>query len=261
MPTFPKYRGNLPECLNPLDPGHYWLLAYWVYFRPSALSCYLYQAAPECKDLRGLRKVRLTWSITAYRNLYLMLPVAVLLFALLVGSLVGLYLLWTLQGHTDWVKAVAVTPDSLQAVSAGADSTVRVWDLKSGKSLRTLEGHTASVNAVAVTPDSLQAVSAGDDSTARVWDLKSGKFLRTLQGHTTQVLGVAVTPDSQQAVSAGADGTLRVWDLKSGKSLRTLQGHSYPVRSVAVTSNGEQVISASADGSLRLWDLKSGAAV
>ena len=47
MPTFPTYSGELPQCLNPLNPRHYWLVAYWVFFRPTALKCYLYQANPE----------------------------------------------------------------------------------------------------------------------------------------------------------------------------------------------------------------------
>ena len=47
MPTFPTYRGELPQCLNPRNLHHYLLLAYWVYFRPTALKCYLYQADPE----------------------------------------------------------------------------------------------------------------------------------------------------------------------------------------------------------------------
>ena len=258
MPTFPKYRGNLPECLNPLDPSHYCLLAYWVYFRPTALNCYLYQAAPECKDLRGLSKVRRTWTITAYRNLYLMLPVAVLLFALLVGLVVGLYLLWTLQGHTDWVRSVTVIPNSQQAVSAGADSTLRVWNLKNGKSIRTWKAHTASINAVAVTSDAEQVVSAGADGTLGVWYLKNGESLATLEGHTAPVNAVAVTPDGQQAISASLDGILKVWDLKSGKSLRTLQGHTASINAVAVTPDSQQVVSAGADGTLRVWELKSG---
>jgi len=41
MPTFPTYRGELPQCLDPLNLRHYFLLAYWVYFRPTALKCYL----------------------------------------------------------------------------------------------------------------------------------------------------------------------------------------------------------------------------
>jgi WD40 repeat protein len=38
-----------------------------------------------------------------------------------------------LQGQTDWVTAVAVTPDGQRAVSASADGTLRVWNLQSGE--------------------------------------------------------------------------------------------------------------------------------
>jgi hypothetical protein len=47
MPTFPTYDGELPQCLNPLNPRHYGLVLYWVFFRPTALKCYLYQASPD----------------------------------------------------------------------------------------------------------------------------------------------------------------------------------------------------------------------
>jgi hypothetical protein len=36
--TFPSYRGSIPRYLNPLYLRHYFLLAYWVYFRPTAGS-------------------------------------------------------------------------------------------------------------------------------------------------------------------------------------------------------------------------------
>ncbi len=133
MPTFPKYRGELPQCLNPWNHRHYWLLGYWVYFRPTALHCYLYEAAPEEYQQQGWSKVRRTWHIPAYRSLYLMAPVAVVLFALLLGLLVGIWLLWTLQSHIRPIIAVAVTPDGKQVVSASEDKTLKVWDIKIGK--------------------------------------------------------------------------------------------------------------------------------
>jgi hypothetical protein len=46
MPTFPTYDGHLPQCLNPLNPRHYLLVLYWVFFRPTALKCYLYYSDP-----------------------------------------------------------------------------------------------------------------------------------------------------------------------------------------------------------------------
>ncbi|MEK8022144.1 MAG: hypothetical protein VSS75_035145, partial [Candidatus Parabeggiatoa sp.] len=86
MPNFPTYRGELPACLNPLNPRHYFLLAYWVFFRPTALKCYLYQADPELyKWGKGKEALFGTRHILAYRNLYLMAPIIALFFGFLVA--------------------------------------------------------------------------------------------------------------------------------------------------------------------------------
>ena len=113
----------------------------------------------------------------------------------------GTSLVRTLSGHTDMVRAVAVTPDGRYAVSGSYDGTLRVWDLASGETVRTLSGHTGEVSAVAVTPDGRCAVSGSWDDTLRVWDLASGETVRTLSGHTGSVRALAVTPDGRQAVS------------------------------------------------------------
>ena len=56
----------------------------------------------------------------------------------------GTGLLRTLEGHSESVRGVAVTPDGRRAVSASEDQTLKVWDLESGRELRTLEGHSDS---------------------------------------------------------------------------------------------------------------------
>jgi WD40 repeat protein len=38
----------------------------------------------------------------------------------------------TLEGHTNWVYACAVTPDGLHVVSASGDHTLKVWEPLSG---------------------------------------------------------------------------------------------------------------------------------
>ena len=74
------------------------------------------------------------------------------------------------------------------------NSTLRLWDLRSGACLLTLQGHTGYVYGVACfsLPDgSPRAISAGNDRTLRVWDPLAGASLVTLEGHTSAVLGVA----------------------------------------------------------------------
>ena len=44
-------------------------------------------------------------------------------------------------GHTDFVFAVAVSPDGRFIVSGSGDRTVKVWDAQSGALLRSLKGH------------------------------------------------------------------------------------------------------------------------
>jgi len=170
----------------------------------------------------------------------------------------GTALLRTLEGHSDWVNHVAVSPDGRRAVSTSRDKTLKVWDLESGRRVCTLEGHSSYVFGVAVSPDGRRVISGSSDYTLKVWDLESGREARTLEGHSGVVCGVAVTPDGRRAVSASHDLTLKVWDLEAGCELHTLRGHSAAVNDVAVTPDGQRAVSASSDGKLKLWDLETG---
>ena len=77
-------------------------------------------------------------------------------------------LLRTLQGHTDWVRAVAVAPDGT-IITASDDQTVRLWNPNTGDTIRTLTGHTGGVTAVAVAADGT-IITASDDQTVRIWN-------------------------------------------------------------------------------------------
>jgi WD40 repeat protein len=164
----------------------------------------------------------------------------------------------TLDGHTGWVRACAVTADGSRVVSASDDHTLRVWDLDAGRTLVTLEHHASEVRACAVTPDGRHVVSASNDGTLKIWDLDTGRVLATLDGHTAAVTACAVTPDGRRVVSASWDRTLKIWDLDTGRALATLGGHAFGVTACAVTPDGRRVISASIDRTLKIWDLDTG---
>lgn len=173
-----------------------------------------------------------------------------------------------LAGHTQFVEALAITPDGRTIISGGQDKTLRVWDLKSGRLLHLLEGHKAMVTLIAITPDGRKVVSGSPDKTLRVWDLSSGKCLHTLEGHTDSIGAIAITPDGRRVVSgakdifSGKDSTLRVWELESGKCLRILEGNKGSITVLAITPDGRRAISNSGTTSgaraIRIWDLVRG---
>ena len=90
----------------------------------------------------------------------------------------------TLQGHTDWVRGVALSNDGAQVATCSDDKTAVVWDSSSGSQISRLEGHTDFVNSVAWSPGNMLVGTASKDKTAAVWDAGSGQQVFMLQGHS-----------------------------------------------------------------------------
>jgi WD40 repeat protein len=44
----------------------------------------------------------------------------------------------TLQGHTDWVRSVAFSPDGRMLASGSKDGTIKYWDARTNACLKTL---------------------------------------------------------------------------------------------------------------------------
>jgi WD40 repeat protein len=164
-----------------------------------------------------------------------------------------------LEGHTDLMGAVAISPDNRRIASGNNDHSARLWDADTGKELRSFEGHLFEVTSVAFTADGKRLFSGNKDGTARLWDTESGKELRKLEGHTRWIWSVAISPDGSRALSCcSGDGDVRLWDLPKGEEIRRLEGHQPDVKSVAFSPDGRQALSAGNDGTLRLWDLATG---
>jgi type VI secretion system ImpB/VipA family protein len=162
-----------------------------------------------------------------------------------------------LEGHTDSVWAVTFLPDGFTALSGGADNTLRLWYLGTGREADRFEGHTEGVTGVAVTADGRRALSGSLDGSLRLWDL-SGSLIRVITGHADEVTSVALTRDGRHALSGSRDGTVRLWDVETGQEVRRLEGHTDWVHAVALSPDGSHALSGGKDRVLRLWDVKTG---
>lgn len=60
-------------------------------------------------------------------------------------------------------------------VSGGADKSVIIWDVSTGKTLKRYRGHGGKVTCVKFNEDSSVAISGSQDNTIIFWDMKSRK--------------------------------------------------------------------------------------
>ena len=167
----------------------------------------------------------------------------------------------TLTGHSQSIKAIAITPDGKQAISSSYDNTLIHWDLHTGKAVKILCEHTREINTVSITPDGQWAISGSSDKICILWDLNRRIDIKRLMEHTDSINAVAITPDGKQAVSASDDRTCILWNLVTGISLKKLIGHKDKINDITITPNGRFALSASNDLTCILWDLENGAAL
>jgi WD40 repeat protein len=164
-------------------------------------------------------------------------------------------LLRTLDGHTNLIWDVAFSPDGRRLVSASADQTARVWDVKTGRELVRMRDHAQVVQEARFSPDGRRIASTSDDSTVKVWDADTGEVLHTLRGHAVTTAGVAFSRDGRRIASSSLDGTVKIWDATGGEELLTLRGPGRGVFSV-VFGPEDQWLAATCriDRTICLWE-------
>ena len=78
----------------------------------------------------------------------------------------------------DGVRCVAIDPvDNEWFITGSNDTTMKVWDLATGKLKTTLAGHVMTVRDVAVSDRHPYLFSVSEDKTVKCWDLRKTKLL------------------------------------------------------------------------------------
>jgi WD40 repeat protein len=125
-------------------------------------------------------------------------------------------------GHSDWVTAVAFSPDFESLFSASQDELVFIWRV--GAAYRE-ERHcplkpvhmraSAGIWSIAVSFDSKIVATGHDDGTATVWEVQGTKNVMTISGHSGPVRSVALDPLSQTLATGSGDGRAKLWNIRN----------------------------------------------
>jgi len=78
---------------------------------------------------------------------------------------------------------------------------VKLWDYKTGNSLKNFKGHRNGVNCIRFNDSTTRMISSSDDETVIIWDIESGEKIRALRGHQQRIIVVIYSRDYEFILS------------------------------------------------------------
>jgi WD40 repeat protein len=168
-------------------------------------------------------------------------------------------------GHLGWVHGLDFSSDGNRIVTGGADGTIRMFDLASGRSIGApISSGQGQVTAVSFSPSGDRVMSVGSDGTGRLWDLAGQQLAQFIaQG---RFLAVSFNKAGTLVATSGIEGTVRLW-LPSGIPIATIaarrgalvaevSGADFGAPSLSFSPDGERLLVPQDGGRAAIWRLQ-----
>jgi hypothetical protein len=151
----------------------------------------------------------------------------------------------TLAGASDWVNAVAFSPDGTRLAAGTSDASVLVWNL-AGRSLAATLPQAQPVTSLAW--DGPRALAAGDaDGTVSTWRLPSPVLLTG-----SPAFDAAYSPDGA-LLAVSTQAGLQLWNPVTRQRLATAPVAGTLVNAVQFAPSGNIIAATYGNGMFQLW--------
>ncbi len=136
-----------------------------------------------------------------------------------------------LRGHLSQVKTLnsQMSEEDNLLASGAKDTTVKIWDLKSGACIRTLKKCSGPITSVALSPDDEWVACTSDRGEVRIISLLDG---REIMSHLeeTPIMNLKFSPKTLTLAYSCADRTISYWELDSFKKVSHTKPDTHPFR-------------------------------
>lgn len=126
-------------------------------------------------------------------------------------------LVYTIDGHEDWIRNISWSSDGRLVATASDDQMVGIWDAATGEMQQLLSGHSDWVRDVAFSPDNKVLASAGDDGVLRFWDTETGDELSSTDNIGSYLMTVNWSADQAYLAAESSENRLHVWNAKNNE--------------------------------------------
>ena len=156
------------------------------------------------------------------------------------------------------ISSIACSPDGKHFFTA--NSTIKIWDIQTGKNTRTFKVERGWGNIVIYRPDgkAILSVNAYD---ARILDIETGKTIQVLEKETeTQghILCITYSTDKQRILSINSVSVILIWNALTGKIICSKRGFNDDIIMCAAFSpNAKRIVYSTLKGAIRIWDIEA----
>jgi Prp8 binding protein len=137
-------------------------------------------------------------------------------------------ILYSLHGHNDTVTSVSLSPSGTHLLSAAADDTLKIWDVRpfspasttpneDPRLYKTLPGAPSGfegwLRKASWDRDGTRVAVGGADRCVTIYNVEQSRLTHKLPGHTGFVTCVAFSPKDNIVVSGGTDSTIYLGEI------------------------------------------------
>ncbi len=182
------------------------------------------------------------------------------------GHLDGAVYLWDVAAgleldvrlrHDGAVTGVAFVPGGQTLITAGADATVRFYELPAllrRDARRVLRRQPDAATCLALGKAGRVVITGHAKGALRVHDTADCRLVATLHGHRAPV--AAVSARGSLVASGGRDGAVRIHDVDTRELVGVHQEHARAVTEVLILPGGLKVASVAGEDSVVLWNYR-----
>ena len=161
-----------------------------------------------------------------------------------------------LTEHTRAIETLAFTADGRTLVSASRDTTIRLWDVETGKSNLMTTGHTEAIRTLGLFEDGKMLVSASADCTLRLWNTETQDQQLIRVKHPWSAFDFAFSQDGNTVAIGNTGGRTRLWSTITEDFITILKARDRAlIDHVTFSPNDKILASGSFGGSIQLWDV------
>ena len=159
--------------------------------------------------------------------------------------------------YTSSLEAVNFSKNGKLMASASTDSSVIVWDIKTGKKLQQFLFQ-QKVKTVVFTGNDLQLITVTSDNQVGLWDITTSKYVQQLIPTAKNILSVTISPNEKIIMTkTDTDGSIFLWDVVTGKELFHLSKNDR-LMSASWSKDGTRIVGSGLHKSY-VWSATTGA--